>query len=132
MLENKEISEFWITNITYLGGPRKRMNILLNDLQLLIKPGQSYNLLNSYNFNYTMEQILNSAESGSLYQKRDKVIIRMVAPKPSLPPGIYLSTDPGLIKPLWSQVEIIEPKYEELEISAEQLADEITEIIDET
>jgi len=102
------------------------MNILLADLQIMIRSGESKNLLDKKHFSYTLDQINKSAESGSLYKKRDKIKIRKVAPKVIVVPGVYLVDMPNFIKPLRSQVEIIEPKYEELEISAEEMIDEIT------
>jgi len=125
-MENEDPVEYWITNITYLNGKKYRANILVQDLQLLIRPGQSYDLLNKKHFSYTLDQINKSAESGSLYKKRDKIKIRKVAPKVIVVPGVYLVDMPNFVKPLRSQVEIIEPKYEELEISAEEMIDEIT------
>ena len=118
--------EYWITNITYLNGKKNRMNILLADLQIMIRSGESKNLLDKKHFSYTLDQINKSAESGSLYKKRDKIKIRKVAPKVIVVPGVYLVDMPNFIKPLRSQVEIIEPKYEELEISAEEMIDDLT------
>jgi hypothetical protein len=69
------MNEFWVINIS-------KRNVSLRDLGLTLKSGQSYNLLDSRHFNITIEQIINSVDSGSLYLKRDKIKLRARPEKP--------------------------------------------------
>ena len=83
--------EFWITNV------KQKMDVMLSDLGFCARAGKSYNLLDSRHFHYTKEQLQKSAESGSLYKKRDRIAIRKVQPEPPiLPPGAYVSDQPFL------------------------------------
>lgn len=65
--------EFWVTN----DSPR---NVTLADLALNIKAFTTVNLLDKRHYKYTMEQLVKSKESGSIYNKRDKIHHRIVAP----------------------------------------------------
>lgn len=110
--------EFWISNVTDL-------NVCLRDLAYTVPARAHKNLLDERHFRYTREELEASKESGSLFRKRDKIKVRAVPPPEPVPPGIYTSKVPLFMtqNPLWSQVRISEPKYEELEISPEEIAD---------
>lgn len=60
------MAEFWVTNITGL-------KISLKDLGLFIPPKTSINLL-APGYHLTLEQIEISLDSGSLFNKRDKIV----------------------------------------------------------
>lgn len=58
--------DFWIVNIS-------KMNVSLSDLRLTVPAGRVLNLLDSRHFCYTLEQLEQSAKSGSLFKKSDKI-----------------------------------------------------------
>lgn len=116
MLSLSNNQEFWIVNISKRG-------VMLADLALSIPPGRSINLLDSKHFHYTLEQLITSAESGSIFAKQNKIKIRNVAPQVAVKPGIYVVNEPRNTKPR-SLVEIVEKHYEELDISDEKFAEE--------
>lgn len=64
---------FWVTNIS----PR---NVTLADLALNIKAYMTVNLLDTRHYKYTMEQLQKSRQSGSIFNKRDKIIVRETEP----------------------------------------------------
>lgn len=112
---------FWVTNITNL-------NVSLSDLNLTIPARRTMNLLDSRHFHYTLEQLQKSSEQGSLYKKSDKIKIRKVAPKLEPPSSVIQLSDDRRQGTLYSSVKIIEKKYEELEITDEQSADEMSNL----
>lgn len=61
--KNKE-HEFWVTNIS-------DTNITLGDLGMSFPARKSINLLDDKHFTFTLEQLEESAKSGSLFDKRD-------------------------------------------------------------
>lgn len=121
-----DVKEFWISNVSKYG-------VSLRDLDLIIQPRKSMNLLSPGHFHYTLEQLQLSAKSGSLYKKRDKIMIRLVGPKPvKFAPGVYVSKIPVEFKnKIWSQIKIHEDSYEELNISESEFIDQITNDEDE-
>lgn len=115
--------EFWISNVS-------NKNVTLADLRLSIPARSHMNLLKKGHFYYTIEQLEASATSGSLYNKRNIIKVRKVAPEePKVKPGKYIANQ--LIIPskhkYWSQVKIKEEHYEELDISEEAFVDQLTE-----
>ncbi|HEY5268635.1 MAG TPA: hypothetical protein VII94_05960 [Candidatus Saccharimonadales bacterium] len=64
---------FWITNIS----PR---NVTLADLAINIKAYMTVNLLDTRHYKYTMDQLQKSKQSGSIFNKRDKIILRETEP----------------------------------------------------
>lgn len=64
---------FWVTNIS----PR---NVTLADLALNIKSYMTVNLLDTRHYKYTMEQLRKSQQSGSIFNKRDKILVREIEP----------------------------------------------------
>lgn len=120
---NDDKKDFWITNIS-------KMNVCLRDLALTVKAKSHANLLDSQHYKYTLEQLEKSAESGSIFAKRDKIKVRKVLP-PHLQKTIEISKDPleWARKPLYSKVEIREEKFEELIESDEQIAEDISDVI---
>lgn len=122
MKKNKKY-EFWISNVTDL-------NVCLRDLAYTVPARAHKNLLDERHFHYTLEQLNKSKESGSLNAKQDKIKVREVPPpEPALKGGVYISKRPSFITqtPLLSRVEIKEPKYEELEVSDVEIADELSD-----
>jgi len=64
---------FWVSNMT----PR---NVTLADLALNIKAFSTVNLLDQKHYKYTLEQLLKSKESGSLFIKKASISVRNVPP----------------------------------------------------
>ena len=108
---------FWITNIS------KRV-VSLTDLALAIQPMTSMNLLDSKHHYYTKEQLIKSATSGSLFAKRDKVVVRQVAPGVKKKELIPWQEDAVFPTKKRSMVETEDIKYEELELSDDDFAKE--------
>ena len=108
--------DFWVTNIC-------KMDVSLRDLNLTIKSFCSVNLLDSKHYHYTLEQLEKSAEKGSLYNKRDRIVIRNVAPKiiKKEMPVIMETSIPSRQRSIY---EITQQNYEELNVSDEQFAEE--------
>lgn len=103
---------FWVTNMT----PR---NVTLSDLALNIRAFSTVNLLDDRHYKYTLEQLLTSQESGSLFKKRDKVVVRDLPPpesKKNTIPILHGSLIPDRGR---SILKIEEKEYEELKISEE-------------
>jgi hypothetical protein len=103
---------FWVTNVS----PR---NVTLADLALNIKAFSTVNLLDSKHYKYTLEQLLKSKESGSLFAKRDKIKPRDLPPpaqEKSLLPFIQSSIIPDRGRSIY---QIEDQEYEELKVSDE-------------
>ena len=102
-------AEFWVTNLS----PR---NVTLADLALNIKAFTTVNLLDKRHYQYTLEQLKKSQESGSIFHKRDKIIVR------GLPPEIQKDKMPFLQEAVIPSRErsvfsIVEVEYDELKVS---------------
>lgn len=115
--------EFWITNIS-------KKNVCLRDLGFTIPKGRSYNLLDYKHFSYTLEQLEASALTGSIFKKSDKIKVRNVPPQVAVKPGIYVLNESRGRKNR-SLVEIIEKRYEELDISDEAFAEQLASMEEE-
>lgn len=113
---------FWITNTC-------NRNVSLADLNLTVKAFSSINLLDERHYNYTLEKLEKSAQSGSLYKKRHAISIRKVPPT-ALKYNTPLASETYLPSRERSVLAIKEETYEELNISDEQFADQNAEIAD--
>jgi len=103
---------FWVTNMS-------PMNVTLADLALNIRAFSSINLLDDRHYKYTIEQLLKSKESGSLFKKRDKVVVRNVPPpdpERNKIQIVYGSIIPDRARSLY---RVNEEEYEELKVSDE-------------
>lgn len=110
----KEAPTFWVTNIS-------ARNVSLADLNLTINAYTSVNLLDCRHYDYTLEQLKKSVESGSIHHKRHSIKERVVAPevlKVNVP-FIHETFIPTRERSLYS---IKEENYEELNVSDEQFA----------
>lgn len=107
----KPETTFWVTNIS-------NMNVSLADLNLTVKAYSSVNLLDKKHYYYTLEQLTKSHESGSIFKKRDKIIVRKVAPE-VLKANIPLTRETFIPTRERSVLEIKEENYEELNLSEE-------------
>jgi len=103
---------FWVTNVS-------AMNVTLADLALNIKAFSTVNLLDKKHYKYTLEQLLKSKESGSLFKKRDKIVVRHIPPpdpEKNKVPIVYGAIIPDRMRSLF---QIEEQEYDELKVSEE-------------
>lgn len=112
IVKNQPIT-FWLTNIS-------NRNVSLADLNLTIKAFSSINLMDNRHYSYTIEQLKKSAESGSIYKKRDKVVVRKVPPEISKKTFIIINRDASIPNKARSLYSIKEERYEELEVIEDQ------------
>lgn len=121
MRKTKE-NEFWVSNIS-------DRNVTVRDLGISLRSRSNVNLLDSKHYSFTLEQLKLSAESGSLFAKSDKLKVRQMAPEQLILPGPTLSKMPRFIAQNTARTGIVveEQKFEELNISDEKMADEMTE-----
>jgi hypothetical protein len=91
-------------------------NVTLADLALNIKAYTTVNLLDSKHYSYTLEQLLKSKESGSLFHKRGMVSVRDVPPE-RFKSTIPIQRDAVIPSRQRSVLELEEKEYEELKIS---------------
>jgi hypothetical protein len=108
----KDTTHFWITNMS----PR---NVTLADLAMNIRAFSTVDLLDKKHYKYNLEQLLKSKESGSLFKKRDKIVVREVAPpdpEKNRIPIVYGSIIPDRVRSLY---KVNEEEYEELKVSNE-------------
>lgn len=114
MKNNKD--SFWITNIS-------KKAIHLGDLAVIIYPMRSLNLL-SKNHNLTIDQLEKSKTSGSLFAKRNAVVVREVPPEKEQQIRIDVKEDATYPSKHRSVVEIENIKYEELAVDDDTYAAE--------
>ena len=118
----KEAITFWVTNIS-------NRNVSLADLNLTIKAYASVNLLDMRHYQYKIEQLKTSVESGSIFKKRDKIIVRKVAPE-VLKANVPLTRETFIPTRERSLLSIKEENYEELNVSDEEFAKENADTAD--
>jgi hypothetical protein len=118
----KQSPPFWVTNVS-------NMNVTLTDLALNIPAYRTVNLMDTRHYQYTLEQLQKSASSGSIFKKRNKIVVRNIGPaisKETKP----IDRETVIPSRNRSVFEIKEEKYEELEISDEALANENADFAD--
>jgi len=118
----KEAPTFWVTNIS-------PMNVSLADLALTIKAYSSVNLLDTKHYQYTQQQLQKSFESGSIFKKRDKIVVRKIAPE-ILKANVPLTRETFIPTRERSTLVIKEENYEELNVSDEDFAKENADIVE--
>ena len=118
----EEAITFWVTNIS-------NRNVSLADLNLTIKAYASVNLLDMRHYQYKIEQLKTSVESGSIFKKRDKIIVRKVAPE-VLKANVPLTRETFIPTRERSLLSIKEENYEELNVSDEEFAKENADTAD--
>jgi hypothetical protein len=118
----KVVPTFWVTNVS-------NMNVTLADLALNIPAFRTVNLMDTRHYSYTIEQLQKSAASGSLFKKRNKIVIRHLAPEIHKEHKAIdrQATIPSRER---SVLEIKEEKYEELQVSNEEFALENADLAD--
>lgn len=122
----QELPTFWVTNIS-------NRNVSLTDLALTVRARSSANLLDKKHYQYNLEQLQKSAESGSIFKKRDKIVVRKVAPE-VLITNVPLTKDMFIPTRERSTLVIKEEHYKELSVEAnlsdEEFAKENAEMAD--
>lgn len=114
------------------------MNVTLADLAINIKAFTTINLMDKKHHQYTIDQLIASANSGSLFKKRDKIFIR------STPPNIekekITTQEDATIPSRQRSIFVINQKeYDELKIEDkdnqakldEEYAEENADLVDE-
>jgi len=109
MKKEEKSDSFWITNIT-----KKAHH--LPDIGVLIYPMRSWNLLDRRHYQLTREQLEKSQASGSLFSKKNAVVVRQMAPNPDAPLYIPFKKDAIYPSKQRSSLELENIKYEELDV----------------
>src|SRR5271166_4889483 len=73
MKSNSSNASFWVSNIS-------SRNVTLSDLALNIRAFSTVNLLDKKHYQYTLDRLVKSRTSGSIFSKRDKIKVRESAP----------------------------------------------------
>lgn len=121
-MKNKE--SFWVTNIS-------NMNISLSDLNVTIAASSSVNLLDKKHYNtYTKEQLIKSANSGSIFKRKGKLFIRNNSPHLQDKNNVLFNKNSFIPSREKSIFVIKKEKYEELNISDEEFASESADIVE--
>jgi hypothetical protein len=102
------ITTFWVTNIS-------NRNVSLSDLNLTIKAYSSVNLMDKKHYNYSIDQLKKSQESGSLFNKRRIISVRKVPPVLPEKENKHISDHLSQNRER-SLFKINEKKYEELHV----------------
>jgi len=102
---------FWLTNVS-------NRNVSLSDLNLTVKAYSSINLLDNKHYQYTLDQLQKSVESGSVFKKRDKLVVRKIAPE-ILKANVPLIRETYIPSRERSVFAIKEQNYEELRVENE-------------
>ena len=122
MKTKKQSENFWVTNTS-------PMNVSLADLNLTIKAFSSVNLLDNRHYQYNKEQLEKSVASGSIFKKRDKIVVRKLTPQ-IVKVNVPLSLNAVIPSRERSTLEIKQEHYEELNVSDEDFAKENADIIE--
>jgi hypothetical protein len=117
-----DLITFWLTNIS-------NRNISLADLNLTVNSFTSINLMDKKHYQYTIDQLQKSVTSGSIFSKRNKLVIRKIAPT-ILKMNIPLLKETFIETRARSIYSIKEENYEELNISDEQFAKDNADIVE--
>lgn len=70
--------KFWIINTSI------KSDVVLSDLGMVIKKLERKNLLDKRYFDFTIDQLRKSAESGSIFEKRRHIVVKEVIPEKAL------------------------------------------------
>lgn len=113
---------FWVTNIS-------NRNVSLTDLNLTIKTFTTVNLLDNRHYDYTLEQLQESAIGGSLFNKRTMVVVREYGPD-KISKTVPFDRETFIPTRQRSIFSMKEESYEELNVTDEQFAEENAETAD--
>jgi hypothetical protein len=102
--------EFWVTNAS-------DRNVTLADLAINIKAFRTVNLLDKKHYDFTLEQLIKSRESGSIFKKRDKILVRDLPPPAIDKERIPFLRESAIPSRGRSILSIEQVEYDELKIS---------------
>lgn len=105
--------EFWVTNAS-------PMNVTLADLAINIKSFSTVNLLNKKHYDLTLERLIKSKDSGSIFKKRDKILVRHLPPPKPEKEMIPFIQDTVMQSRARSVFVINAVEYDELKITEEK------------
>jgi len=111
--------EFWVTNIS----PR---NVTLADLATNIPAYSIVNLLDSKHYSLTLEQLQKSQISGSLFNKRNRIVVRKDAP-PIEKKNIPININSAIPSRQRSLFVINKTEYDELKVADNEEIERILE-----
>src|ERR1700676_3614303 len=111
----KNDNSFWITNIC-------ARNVSLADLNLTVKAFSSINLLDKKHYKYTLEQLENSVQYGSIHKKSNMIVKRNVPPILPDKKNLPFNRETAIPSRAQSTFVIKEENYDELNVSDEQFA----------
>lgn len=105
--------EFWVTNAS-------SMNVTLTDLAINIRAFSTVNLLDKKHYSLTLDQLIKSKESGSIFKKRDKILVRHLPPPDAQKDVLPFLQDAVMPSREKSIYVINAVEYDELKISEEK------------
>jgi hypothetical protein len=114
---------FWVTNIS-------DQNVSLTDLGLSIPARKTVNLLDKRHYSLNIDELEASEEKGSLFAKRKKVVVRVVAPTIERRQMLEIDYNASVPSRRRSVVQIEEVHHEELELSDEAFAEQMSDLTD--
>lgn len=117
----QELPTFWLTNFS-------KRNVSLADLNLTIKAFSSVNLLDKKHYSYTLDQLVKSANEGSIFKKQSMLVVRQTAPT-VIKMNIPFDRETFIPSRERSLYSIKEENYDELNVSDEDFAKENADIV---
>lgn len=121
-MQIKQKPAFWVTNMS-------NRNVSLADLNLTIKAFTSVNLMDTKHYSYTQEQLDHSVLIGSIFNKKDKIVVRKNAPE-VIKMNIPMLAETYIPSRERSIYSIKEEYYEELDMSDEAFAEENADMVE--
>lgn len=115
---------FWVTNVS----PR---NVTLADLALNIRAFSTVNLLDSKHYPYTLKQLQDSATSGSIFKKSDKIAVRHLPPPEVKKSALPIMREAVMPSRERSVLVVEEKEYIELKMAEESEVKEAQMKMDE-
>ena len=95
-------------------------NVTLADLAINIRAFSTVNLLDKKHYSLTLEQLNKSRESGSLFNKRDKILVRHLPPPKVEKDKLPLLQDAKIPDRGRSIMTIVEVEYDELKMATDK------------
>lgn len=125
MARSKFSEQFWVSNIS-------NMNVSLTDLGLTVPARRTVNLLDARHYNFNKEELILSATSGSLFKKKNKVVVRKIPPVVEAKKMLEVDFNAIVPSRRRSIVQIEHIRHEELELSDDIFAQQMADLTDET
>ncbi len=111
-----EEPEFWLINKSF------KKDISLGDLRITIRKGEKKNLLSKH-YNFTIEQLRESASTGSIFKKSNTLAVREIKPVAMIKPLVKDVEQRRVLKPIRNpELHTGVDHYEELDFDDEFMA----------